>query len=324
VELQPPFPRLPYAEAMSRFGSDKPDMRYGLELVDLTGVVKQHSGGGLGMMQSAVESGSVVKCLVLSPDQALSRSEADKLEGKVREMGGEGLARAKISEDGSWSQTPLAKRIESAMRDEINKTAGATPGSMLLMQIGPEAKVHTILGGLRTHLAEKLGLVPADVWNLLWVTDFPLFETSEETGEVVACHHPFTSPHPEDLDLMESDPLACRAQAYDLVLNGVEVGGGSIRIHDSGIQARVFKALGIGDQAAQEKFGFLLKALQFGAPPHGGIALGLDRLVMLLTGSSSIREIIPFPKTTRGQCLMSGSPSPVTDQQLAELYLKRS
>jgi aspartyl-tRNA synthetase len=189
------------------------------------------------------------------------------------------------------------------------------------MQIGPESRVNTILGGLRIHLAQKLDLIQEGRWEMLWVVDFPLFEVSEETGETVACHHPFTSPHPDDLDRLESEPLACRARAYDLVLNGVEVGGGSIRIHDSPVQARVFKALGITEKEAAEKFGFLLKALRFGAPPHGGIALGLDRLVMLLTGSDSIREVIPFPKTTSGQCLMSGSPSPVTDRQLADLYL---
>jgi len=155
------------------------------------------------------------------------------------------------------------------------------------------------------------------------VVDFPMFEVSEETGEIQACHHPFTSPHPEDLDLLEKDPLKCRARAYDLVLNGVEIGGGSIRIHDSAVQARVFKALGISDEAAGQKFGFLLKALEYGAPPHGGVALGLDRLVMLLCGSTSIRDVIPFPKTTSGQDLMSGAPSPVDDRQLKDLHLKK-
>jgi aspartyl-tRNA synthetase len=191
------------------------------------------------------------------------------------------------------------------------------------MQIGPAAKVNTILGGLRTHLARKLDLVPAEQWNLLWITEFPLFEVSEETGGIATSHHPFTHPHPDDLDYLETDPLRCRALAYDLVLNGVEVGGGSIRIHDADIQARAFKALGITDEQAEEKFGFLLKALKYGTPPHAGIALGMDRLVMLLTGSESIRDVIPFPKTTSGQCLMSGAPSPVADSQLDELHLKR-
>ncbi len=317
-----PFARMPYAEAMARFGSDKPDLRYGLELVDLTAVVEAHGGGGLDLFAKAVGEGGVVKCIAAPPEAKLSRKDVDALEARVREMGGAGLARAKVGADGGWSQSPLAKRVDAAMRQAINAAAGAVEGTVLLMQLGPAARVHTILGGLRSHLARQLDLIPADRWELLWVTDFPLFETSEETGEVQACHHPFTAPHPDDLDQLESDPLAVRSRAYDLVLNGVEVGGGSIRIHRSEVQARVFRALGIGDDEAREKFGFLLDALEYGAPPHGGIALGLDRLVMLLTGSASIREVIPFPKTTRGQCLMSGSPSPVAEPQLADLKLK--
>ncbi len=321
-EPRRPFASMSYAEAMARFGSDKPDLRYGLELCDLTGIVREHGGGGLSMFADAVSGGGKVKCIVAPPEAKLSRKDGDELEAKVKEMGGAGLARAKVGADGSWSQTPLAKRIDPAMREAINRKAGAAEGAVLLIQFGPESRVHTILGGLRTHLASRLGIIPPDRWELLWVTDFPLFERSEETGEVVACHHPFSAPSPEDLDKLESDPLACRARAYDLVLNGVEVGGGSIRIHESDVQARVFKALGISDEEAREKFGFLLTALEFGAPPHGGIALGLDRLVMLLTGCDSIREVIPFPKTTSGQCLMSGSPSGISERQLAELKLK--
>jgi aspartyl-tRNA synthetase len=323
LEVKPPFPVMSYREAMARFGTDKPDVRYGLELCDLTGVVKEHDGGGIDLMKKATEKGDVVKCLVLGKDTSLSRSDVDKLEARVKEMGGMGLMRAKVTDDGGWSQTPLAKKIQPAMREAIHRAAGAGPGSLVLFQIGPRSRVNTILGGLRVHLAEKLSLIPADRWECLWVVDFPLFEVSEETGEIQACHHPFTSPHPDDLDLLSSDPLKCRARAYDLVLNGVEVGGGSIRIHDSTVQARVFRALGITDEEAEQKFGFLLKALQYGAPPHGGVALGLDRLVMLLTGGTSIRDVIPFPKTTRGQDLMSGAPSPVDDRQLSELHLKR-
>ena len=287
-------------------------------------MIKDHQGGGIDLMKKAVEQGDVVKCLVLGKDTPLSRSDVDKLEAKVKEMGGKGLMRAKVTDDGGWSQTPLAKRIQPAMRDEIHRAAGAGPGSLLLIQIGPQNRVNTILGGLRVHLAEKLALIPEGRWECLWVADFPLFEVSEETGEIQACHHPFTSPHPDDLKLLSSDPLKCRARAYDLVLNGVEIGGGSIRIHDSAVQARVFTALGITDDEAEQKFGFLLKALKYGAPPHGGVALGLDRLVMLLTGGTSIRDVIPFPKTTRGQDLMSGAPSPVDDRQLSELHLKKS
>ncbi len=317
-----PFARMSYAEAMARFGSDKPDLRYGMELTDLTGLVREHGGGGVGMFSEALDAGGVVKCILAPAEANLSRKDVDGLEAKVKEMGGAGLARAKLGPGGEWTQSPLAKRIEPGLRDAINQAAGASENAVLLIQFGPASRVHTILGGLRTHLAAKLGLIPKDRWELLWVTDFPMFERSEESGAVVACHHPFTSPNAQDLDKLETDPLACRARAYDLVLNGVEVGGGSIRIHDSAVQARVFRALGISDSEAREKFGFLLDALQYGAPPHGGIALGLDRLVMLLTGAESIRDVIPFPKTTSGQCLMSGAPSAVTERQLAELRLK--
>ncbi len=323
VKLEAPFARMTYAEAMGRFGSDKPDLRYGLELQDLTEVVRSHDGGGIGMMMDAVKAGGVVKGICLPPEHTMSRSGLDKLEGKVKEMGGAGLARAKIGDDGSWTQTPLAKRISDEMRTAINAAAGAVPGSILLMQFGPANRVHAILGGLRTHLAQKFEMVKGDEWKLLWITDFPMFETSEESGAVVACHHPFTSPLDEDVNLLESDPLACRAKAYDLVLNGVEVGGGSIRIHDSEMQNKVFSALGIDVSEQQAKFGFLLEALKYGAPPHGGVALGLDRLCMLLTGAPSIRDVIAFPKTTSGQCLMSGAPSDITEAQLKELHLKR-
>ena len=323
LEVNPRFPVMSYSEAMDRFGTDKPDVRYGLELCDLTAVVKEHDGGGIDLMKKAVDAGDVVKCLALDKDASMSRKDVDKLEAKVKEMGGKGLMRAKVTEDGGWSQTPLAKKVTPEMREAIHQAAGAGPGSMLLFQIGPANRVNTILGGLRVHLAEKLNLIPEGRWECLWVVDFPLFEVSEETGEIQACHHPFTSPHPDDLDLLEKDPLKCRARAYDLVLNGVEIGGGSIRIHDSAVQARVFKALGISDEAAGQKFGFLLRALKYGAPPHGGVALGLDRLVMLLTGGTSIRDVIPFPKTTRGQDLMSGAPSPVDDRQLKDLHLKK-
>ena len=321
IEIQRPYPTLTYQEALNRFGSDKPDTRFGLELTDLTGVIQKHDGGGIQMMKDAVDSGGVVKCLVLPAEKPFSRSDMDKLEARVKEMGGEGLAKAKVAEDGSWAQSPLSKRVTPQLREAINRAAGATKDCWILFQLGPAAKVHTILGGLRLQLGESLGLIPKDRWDLLWITEFPMFEKSAESGEIAACHHPFTALHEGDVERLESDPLSCRAQAYDLVLNGVEVGGGSIRIHDSALQARVFQALGIAESQAREKFGFLLDALKFGTPPHGGIALGLDRLVMLLTRSSSIREVIPFPKTTRGQCLMTGAPSAVTPSQLHELGL---
>jgi aspartyl-tRNA synthetase len=319
-----PFVVMSYDQAMRRFGSDKPDTRFGLELCDVTEAAKNFDGGGIGMIREAVAAGGVVKCLVIPASAGMSRSEIDKLEDKVKELGGKGLARARIEPDGGWSQTPMAKKVSAEMRAAFNRAANATPGDVMLLQFGPARTVHTVLGGLRLHLAKHLKLVPEERFELLWVTDFPLFERSEETGAIVASHHPFTAPHQDDLPLLESDPLRCRARAYDLVLNGVEIGGGSIRIHDTDLQARVFKVLGISKEEAEQKFSFLLKALSFGAPPHGGLALGLDRLVMLLTGGSSIRDVIPFPKTQRGQCLLTGAPSTVADQQLQELFIKRT
>ncbi len=321
VRPERPFRIMPYPEAMARYGSDKPDTRFGLELRDVTEIVRAHGGGGVEMLQQALAAGGRVKALAVPPELPLSRAELDGLEEKVKEMGGRGLTRAKVAADGSWTQTPLAKRISPELRLALNGALEAKADTALLFQFGPARQVNTILGGLRLLLAQKFSLVKPGTHHLLWVVDFPLFERSEETGAIVASHHPFTAPHPDDLERLESDPLSVRARAYDLVLDGVEVGGGSIRIHDSETQARIFKVLGISDEEAREKFSFLLQALRLGAPPHGGLALGLDRLVMLLAGASSIREVIAFPKTQKGQDLMSGAPAPVNPAQLEELHI---
>jgi len=319
-----PFRVMPYAEAMERYGSDKPDTRFGLELKDVTAVVAAHGGGGVEILQKAIEAQGRVKALAVPPEHPLSRAELEQLEEKVKEMGGQGLTRAKVAADGSWTQSPLAKRISPELRLALNGALEARPDSVLLFQFGPARTVNTILGGLRLMLGQKFSLVKPGTHHLLWITDFPLFERSEETGAIVASHHPFTAPHPDDVVRLESDPLSVRARAYDLVLDGVEVGGGSIRIHDSETQARIFRVLGISEDEAKEKFSFLLSALRLGAPPHGGLALGLDRLVMLLSGATSIREVIAFPKTQKGQDLMSGSPSPVSSAQLEELHITSS
>jgi aspartyl-tRNA synthetase len=212
--------------------------------------------------------------------------------------------------------------MTEGLRLAINEACAAEPGDLLLFQFGPARRVHTVMSHLRLHLGRKLGLVPEGAWAVLWVEDFPLFEHDETSGAYVAAHHPFTSPRPEDVERLATDPGACRARAYDLVLNGYEIAGGSVRIHDSAVQAKVFEALGIGPDEQRAKFGFLLDALSYGAPPHAGIAAGLDRLVMVATGAQSLRDVIPFPKTQKGTDLMSGCPTPVDPRQLEEVFVR--
>lgn len=328
VELQRPFQHMPYDEAMARYGSDKPDLRFGLEHIDLTEAMKAKDGGGVALFKAALDAGGIIKAMVVPAKHELSRTEVDKLEDEVKKLGGKGLARARVGEDGrSWTQTPLAKTITPEAMAAIHERTGATPGDVLLFQFGKAHTVHTVLGGLRLHLRDKFKLVETNAtgvskdWRILWVTDFPLFEHDEDKGTWAAAHHPFTSPQQGHEDKLTSDPGACRARAYDLVLNGNEVGGGSIRIHDSAVQAKVFSALGISDEDKQRKFGFLLEALQYGCPPHGGIALGLDRLCMLLCGGTSLREVIAYPKTQRGTDLLTDAPTAVSNAQLEDLFI---
>lgn len=322
VELKLPIPRMSYDEAMSRYGVDKPDTRFGLELKDVTALVREANGGGVPMFAQAVAEGGIVKLLCLPGGGGMSRTEIDKLEDVAKSYGAKGLARAKVAAGGEWTQSPLTKSIEPALRDRINEAAGAKEGDVLLFQFGKAKQVNGVLGQMRVQLGKKLGLIPAGRHDLLWVVDFPLFEYSEEHNAHVAAHHPFTSPRPEDVEHLLTDPGRVKARAYDLVLDGNEVGGGSIRNHDPKIQDLLFQALGISEEERRNKFGFLLDALSYGAPPHGGLAVGMDRLVMLLSGKDSIRDVIPFPKTQKGMDLMTGAPGDVSDKQLKELHVK--
>lgn len=322
VELPEVFPKMSYDEAMDRFGSDKPDLRFGLEHTTLTELVKEHKGGGIGFFEQAVKSGGIVKALKIPGAHTISRSEVDKLEKEAKGVGAAGLGRAKIGKDGAWTQSPLAKMVSDEFRLAVNAAVEGEEGDLILFQSGPAKIVHTVMSHLRLLLGKKLGLIDEDRWEVLWVVEFPLFEHDERTGRYAAAHHPFTSPRPEDVDRLKTDPGACRAVAYDLVLNGNEIAGGSVRIHDAEVQAKVFDALGIGPEEQQQKFGFLLDALSYGCPPHAGIAGGMDRIAMLLSKASSLRDVIAYPKTQRGQDLLTGAPTPVADDQLADVFIQ--
>ena len=330
------FPRLDFDESMRRFGTDKPDVRFGLEHADLTELVVKHAGGGIPMLEPIAKKFAdgtyraelpeeIVKAMKIPADAGFSRSELDKLEKLVKSMGSKGLARAKVGEAGTWTQSPLAKTVSDDFRVAVNEALDAKEGEILLFQFGPEARVQTVMANLRLHLGKKLGLIPEvgsdGKWELLWVVNPPLFEKKDEGGWAAA-HHVFTRPHDEDVERLERDPGMVKCYRYDLVLNGFEIGGGSIRLHDPDVQARVFKVIGLSDEEGREKFGFLLDALQLGAPPHGGIAFGMDRVAMLAAETESIRDVIAFPKTQRANDLMTGAPSRVDAEQLAELKIK--
>jgi len=317
LEVPRPFPRMPYSEAVGRFGTDRPDTRFGLELADVTDLVRTAE---LRVFREAAERGGLVKALAVPEGSRLSRKDLDTLPEIVAPFGAKGVAWARVSAEG-W-QSPIAKFLDDTQRRGIEAATGASEGSVIMFLADSARVVNDSLAHLRLRLADQLGMIPHGRNALLWVTDFPLFEYSAEDKRLVSLHHPFTSPVDEDLERLESDPLSVRARAYDVVWNGTELGGGSIRIHRTDVQERVFRQLGIGDEEARAKFGFLLDALAYGAPPHGGIALGLDRLAMLLCGAASIREVIAFPKTQRATCLMTEAPSSVDPRQLRELGIK--
>jgi aspartyl-tRNA synthetase len=317
LDIPTPFPRLGYQEAMERFGKDAPDIRFGMELCDITPLAAQSE---FAIFRQAIDAGGQVKGLRAQGCADYSRKELDDLAAFVKLFKARGLAWMKVTREGI--QSPVARFFPESTLQAVAQRMAAEPGDLLLFVADKPDIVADALANLRQHLGERLGLIPQDALAFVWVVDFPLLEYSEEERRYVAKHHPFTAPRDEDIPLLQTDPGRVRAKAYDLVLNGRELGGGSIRIHRREMQELMFQVLGMAKDEAYEQFGFLMDALELGAPPHGGIALGLDRLIMLLTGVSSIRDTIAFPKTARATCLMTNAPSRVDDKQLKELHLK--
>lgn len=318
-ELTLPLPRLTYREAMLRFGSDKPDLRFGMEIGDVSDVA---ASCGFKVFGSAVEKGGVVRGIAATGGASLSRREIDELTAYAAGYGAKGLAYLFVEEDGVRS--PIAKFFTPAELASITERLGAKPGDLCLLVADSADVAARSLGALRLHLARRLELIGENLFCLLWVTDFPLLEYDAGEGRHKAVHHPFTAPREEDIPILESDPGQVLSRAYDIVLNGVELGGGSIRIHQRKVQEKMFEIIGLSMKEAEEQFGFMLEAFEYGTPPHGGIAFGFDRLLMLLSGRDSIRDVIPFPKTQSASDLMVHAPGPVSEIQLRDLHLKSS
>lgn len=319
-KIQVPFQRLTWDEAMDRYGSDKPDLRFGMELINMVEAVKDSD---FKVFNTIIENGGIVKAINVKGYAAIPRRELDGLVDFVGIYGAKGLAWMQIQEDGSV-KSPIAKFFSEAHLANILKTAAAEPSDLLLFVADKPAVVAQALGALRIEMAKRRNLIDHDALAFTWVVDFPMFEYDEEEKRYVAMHHPFTAPRDEDLPLLQTDPGKVYAKAYDMVLNGTEIGGGSIRIHRRDVQKQVFSAIGLTDEQAAEKFGFMMNAFEYGAPPHGGLAFGLDRLIMIMAQRDSIRDVIAFPKTQSAACLMTQAPNDVDEKQLRELHIKTS
>ena len=318
VDIELPLPRMPWQEAMDRFGSDKPDTRFGMELVDVSDVVKSC---GFSVFTGALEAGGSVRGINVEGQAAMPRKKIDKLVEFAKGYGAKGLAYLAVNEDGTYKSSFAKFMTEEELAALVNAMSGK-PGDLLLFAADKNKIVWNVLGALRLELGEELGLIDPNKWNFLWVTEFPLFEWSEEEGRYMSMHHPFTMPMEEDWDKVDTDQGSVRAVAYDIVLNGTELGGGSVRIHQDDIQEKMFELLGFTKEAAHEQFGFLLDAFSYGVPPHAGLAYGVDRMIMHMVHADSIRDVIAFPKVKDASCLMSQAPSVVDNKQLEELFIQ--